>query len=76
VGAAIALAGAYYWNVNYWSTRTCEDVKNLAKYYDPTEASVAERAAAGYALLSIRQFECGENTEFERRRAEKAISEH
>ncbi len=73
-GACIALVGAYYWNVTRWSAKACEDVTHLERYYEPAAASPAERALAGYALLGVRQFECGEDTAFQRRAAEKIMA--
>jgi hypothetical protein len=74
-GAGVALVGAYYWNTTHWSAKACEDVTHLERYYDPSvDVSPAERAAAGYALLVVRQFDCGENTEYLRRRAEKTMA--
>lgn len=75
IGAAVALVGAYYWNATHWSAKACEDVKHLELYYDPSLASPANRATAGYALLGIRQFECGEDTTAMRRAAEKVMGE-
>jgi hypothetical protein len=59
----------YYWNATHWSVKACEDVKRLDLYYDPSVATPAERALAGYALLGISQFECGEDTTSMRRAA-------
>ena len=71
----MALVGAYYWNTTHWSIKACEDVTHLERYYDEFgRAPPAERALAGYALLGMRQFDCGEDTTFKRREAEKIMS--
>jgi hypothetical protein len=73
IGAAIGAAVMFWWDGGHWSAKACSDVQRPSLYFNEAEASPELRAALGYALLSIRQFDCGEDTTAERRAAEKAM---
>jgi hypothetical protein len=73
IGAVIGAAVMFWWDSGHWSAKACSDVQRPSLYFDDAYESPQVRAALGYALLSIRHFECGEETTTERRAAETAM---